>query len=73
MMDELDYENTAFDQAEHVFVSLRSLSLSPSCLCIQALREPAAFAKSTGCESEIPHEKLTITQARRGTPGHTSQ
>ncbi|TNN41129.1 Choline-phosphate cytidylyltransferase B [Liparis tanakae] len=36
----------------------------------QALREPAAFAKSTGFESEIPHDKLTITQARRGTPAH---
>ncbi|XP_056266527.1 choline-phosphate cytidylyltransferase B-like isoform X2 [Pseudoliparis swirei] len=34
----------------------------------QALREPAAFAKSTGFESEIPHDKLTIAQARRGTP-----
>ncbi|XP_022618285.1 choline-phosphate cytidylyltransferase B-like [Seriola dumerili] len=37
---------------------------------VQALREPAAFAKSTGCESETPHEKLTIAQARRGTPAH---
>lgn len=43
-----------------------------SALCVQALREPAAFAKSTGCESEIPQDKLTIAQARRGTPGHTS-
>ncbi|KAG7217318.1 hypothetical protein INR49_027862 [Caranx melampygus] len=36
----------------------------------RALREPAAFAKSTGCESENPHEKLTIAQARRGTPAN---
>uniref|UniRef100_UPI0037E969EE choline-phosphate cytidylyltransferase B-like n=1 Tax=Semicossyphus pulcher TaxID=241346 RepID=UPI0037E969EE len=36
----------------------------------RALREPAAFAKSTGCESDVPHEKLTIAQARRGTPAH---
>nr|XP_046267578.1 choline-phosphate cytidylyltransferase B-like [Scatophagus argus] len=36
----------------------------------RALKEPAPFAKSTGYESEIPHEKLTIAQARRGTPAH---
>ncbi|CAN9501414.1 unnamed protein product [Ophioblennius macclurei] len=36
----------------------------------RALREPAAFAKSTGCESEVPHEKLTLAQAKRGTPAH---
>ncbi|XP_029304259.1 choline-phosphate cytidylyltransferase B-like [Cottoperca gobio] len=36
----------------------------------RSLREPAAFAKSTGCELETLHEKLTITQARRGTPAH---
>ncbi|XP_037604491.1 choline-phosphate cytidylyltransferase B-like [Sebastes umbrosus] len=36
----------------------------------RALREPATFAKSTGCESQIPHEKLTIFQAKRGTPAH---
>ncbi|XP_029957706.1 choline-phosphate cytidylyltransferase B-like [Salarias fasciatus] len=36
----------------------------------RALREPAAFAKSTGCELEVPHEKLTIAQAKRGTPAH---
>uniref|UniRef100_A0A4W6CV41 choline-phosphate cytidylyltransferase n=1 Tax=Lates calcarifer TaxID=8187 RepID=A0A4W6CV41_LATCA len=36
----------------------------------KALREPAAFAKSTGCETDTPHEKLTISQARRGTPAH---
>uniref|UniRef100_A0A3Q3XL05 choline-phosphate cytidylyltransferase n=1 Tax=Mola mola TaxID=94237 RepID=A0A3Q3XL05_MOLML len=37
---------------------------------LQALREPAAFSKSTGFESEVPHEKLTLAQARRGTPAH---
>ncbi|XP_051902740.1 phosphate cytidylyltransferase 1B, choline b isoform X1 [Hippocampus zosterae] len=36
----------------------------------RALREPAAFAKSTGYESEVPHEKLTIAQAKRGTPAN---
>lgn len=41
-----------------------------SFLCAKALREPAAFSKSTGCDSEIPHEKVTLAQARRGTPGH---
>lgn len=33
-------------------------------------REPADFAKSTGFESDIPHDKLTIAQARRGTPAN---
>ncbi|XP_034034370.1 phosphate cytidylyltransferase 1, choline, beta b [Thalassophryne amazonica] len=36
----------------------------------RALRDPAPFAQSTGCSLEIPTEKLTIAQARRGTPGH---
>ncbi|KAM3869200.1 choline-phosphate cytidylyltransferase B-like [Diretmus argenteus] len=36
----------------------------------RAPREPAIFAKATGCESEFPHEKLTIAQARRGTPAY---
>ncbi|XP_074528724.1 choline-phosphate cytidylyltransferase B-like isoform X2 [Halichoeres trimaculatus] len=36
----------------------------------RALREPAAYAKSTGYESDVLHEKLTITQARRGTPAN---
>ncbi|XP_028322427.1 choline-phosphate cytidylyltransferase B-like [Gouania willdenowi] len=36
----------------------------------KALREPAAFAKSTGYECEVPHEKLTLAQARRGTPAN---
>ncbi|KAM3601711.1 uncharacterized protein V6R79_017322 [Siganus canaliculatus] len=36
----------------------------------KALRGPAPFAKSTGCESDTPHEKLTIAQARRGTPAN---
>lgn len=51
--------------AEKHAISLLSLF----CLYVQALREPAVFAKPTGCESEVPHEKLTIAQARRGTPG----
>lgn len=45
--------------------------MSPSGLCVQTPREPADFAKSTGFESDIPHDKLTIAQARRGTPGCT--
>ncbi|KAG9351406.1 hypothetical protein JZ751_022656, partial [Albula glossodonta] len=32
------------------------------------LTEPAIFATETGCECRAPHEKLTIVQARRGTP-----
>ncbi|KAI1891275.1 hypothetical protein AGOR_G00142100 [Albula goreensis] len=32
------------------------------------LREPAIFAKETSCECRAPHEKLTIAQARCGTP-----
>ncbi|XP_030292974.1 choline-phosphate cytidylyltransferase B-like [Sparus aurata] len=36
----------------------------------RALREPAAFAKTTGFESDVPHEKLTLAQARRGTPAN---
>uniref|UniRef100_A0A8C6PX65 choline-phosphate cytidylyltransferase n=1 Tax=Nothobranchius furzeri TaxID=105023 RepID=A0A8C6PX65_NOTFU len=35
-----------------------------------ALREPAPFAKPTGCESDISLDKLTIAQARKGTPAH---
>ncbi|XP_070990864.1 choline-phosphate cytidylyltransferase B-like [Oncorhynchus clarkii lewisi] len=34
----------------------------------ERLREPALFAKEAGYESEVPHEKLTIAQAKRGTP-----
>ncbi|XP_036380007.1 choline-phosphate cytidylyltransferase B-like isoform X3 [Megalops cyprinoides] len=34
----------------------------------QTLREPAIFAGEKSCECRAPHEKLTITQARRGTP-----
>ncbi|XP_014051709.1 choline-phosphate cytidylyltransferase B [Salmo salar] len=34
----------------------------------KTLREPALFAKKTGYESEVPHEKMTIAQAKRGTP-----
>lgn len=36
----------------------------------KALKEPAAFAKATGCDWEISGEKLTIAQARRGTPAN---
>ncbi|XP_064206844.1 choline-phosphate cytidylyltransferase B-like isoform X2 [Anguilla rostrata] len=32
------------------------------------LNEPAIFADETSCECRAPHEKLTIAQARRGTP-----
>ena len=36
---------------------------------MQALREPAIFAKAKGSTSDPPPEKLTLAQARRGTPG----
>lgn len=36
---------------------------------LQALREPAAFSKPAGCETEVPYEKVTLAQARKGTPG----
>lgn len=45
----------------------RSLSLW------QTLTEPAIFASETSCDCRAPHEKLTITQARRGTPGRTAR
>ncbi|XP_049421062.1 choline-phosphate cytidylyltransferase B [Epinephelus fuscoguttatus] len=32
------------------------------------LTEPAIFARETSCDCRAPHEKLTIAQARRGTP-----
>lgn len=35
----------------------------------QMLTEPAIFARETSCDCRAPHEKLTIAQARRGTPG----
>ncbi|XP_064875350.1 choline-phosphate cytidylyltransferase B-like isoform X2 [Oncorhynchus nerka] len=35
---------------------------------VTMLTEPAIFAKDTSCECHAPHEKLSITQARRGTP-----
>lgn len=37
----------------------------------QTLTEPAIFASETSCDCRAPHEKLTIAQARRGTPGTT--
>ncbi|CAL8304476.1 choline-phosphate cytidylyltransferase B [Gadus morhua] len=36
----------------------------------RALREPAIFAKANGSTSEPPPEKLTLAQARRGTPAN---
>ncbi|XP_033834326.1 phosphate cytidylyltransferase 1B, choline b [Periophthalmus magnuspinnatus] len=36
----------------------------------KALREPAPFAKPTDSEAETSTEKLTVAQARRGTPAH---
>lgn len=35
----------------------------------QTLREPAIFAKGLVDDSEGPHDKVTLAQARRGTPG----
>uniref|UniRef100_A0A671RQI7 choline-phosphate cytidylyltransferase n=1 Tax=Sinocyclocheilus anshuiensis TaxID=1608454 RepID=A0A671RQI7_9TELE len=37
---------------------------------IKALREPAIFAKQSGSASDTPHDKVTLAQARRGTPAH---
>ncbi|XP_061106193.1 choline-phosphate cytidylyltransferase B-like isoform X2 [Conger conger] len=34
----------------------------------QTLTQPAIVAKETSCDCSAPHEKLTIEQARRGTP-----
>ncbi|KAK1168273.1 choline-phosphate cytidylyltransferase B-like isoform X1 [Acipenser oxyrinchus oxyrinchus] len=34
----------------------------------KTLTEPAAFAEERSCQCRAPHERLTITQARRGTP-----
>ncbi|XP_067085111.1 choline-phosphate cytidylyltransferase B-like [Osmerus mordax] len=36
----------------------------------QTLKEPAVFAKDTGYETDVHHEKLTVAQARRGTSAH---
>ncbi|XP_047423857.1 choline-phosphate cytidylyltransferase B-like isoform X1 [Mugil cephalus] len=35
---------------------------------LKTLTEPAIFARETSCDCRAPHEKLTIAQARRGTP-----
>ncbi|XP_068071983.1 phosphate cytidylyltransferase 1B, choline b isoform X1 [Danio rerio] len=35
---------------------------------IKALREPAIFANRSGSASDTPQEKVTLAQARRGTP-----
>ncbi|XP_067232021.1 phosphate cytidylyltransferase 1B, choline b [Chanodichthys erythropterus] len=37
---------------------------------IKALREPAIFAKQSGSTSDTPQDKVTLAQARRGTPAH---
>lgn len=36
----------------------------------KALREPAIFAKKSGSASDTPQDKVTLAQARRGTPAH---
>ncbi|KAM9788646.1 choline-phosphate cytidylyltransferase B-like [Neosynchiropus ocellatus] len=36
----------------------------------KALQAPAVFASPTGFETDVPHEKLTIAQAKRGTPAN---
>ncbi|CAM4670313.1 unnamed protein product [Leuciscus chuanchicus] len=37
---------------------------------IKALRDPAIFAKQSGSDSDTPQDKVTLAQARRGTPAH---
>ncbi|TRY98391.1 hypothetical protein DNTS_021810 [Danionella cerebrum] len=37
---------------------------------MKALREPAVFASHSGSPSETPREKVTLAQARRGTPAN---
>uniref|UniRef100_A0A672MXI5 choline-phosphate cytidylyltransferase n=1 Tax=Sinocyclocheilus grahami TaxID=75366 RepID=A0A672MXI5_SINGR len=34
------------------------------------IKEPAIFAKQSGSASDTPHDKVTLAQARRGTPAH---
>lgn len=46
-----------------------STTASLSSSLSQTLTEPAIFARETSCDCRAPHEKLSITQARRGTPG----
>ncbi|KAI5620156.1 phosphate cytidylyltransferase 1, choline, beta b isoform X1 [Silurus asotus] len=36
----------------------------------RTLKEPAIFAEGSSADSEVPHNKVTLAQARRGTPGH---
>ncbi|KAL7853663.1 hypothetical protein AOLI_G00205070 [Acnodon oligacanthus] len=36
----------------------------------QTLRQPAVFAKASGSDSDVLHDKLTLAQAQRGTPAH---
>nr|XP_040022983.1 choline-phosphate cytidylyltransferase B isoform X4 [Gasterosteus aculeatus aculeatus] len=35
---------------------------------LKTLTKPAIFARETSCDCRAPHEKLSIAQARRGTP-----
>ncbi|XP_076836461.1 phosphate cytidylyltransferase 1B, choline b [Brachyhypopomus gauderio] len=37
---------------------------------VKTLREPAVFAQESGTDVDTPHNKLTVAQARRGTPVH---
>ncbi|XP_051266388.1 choline-phosphate cytidylyltransferase B isoform X2 [Dicentrarchus labrax] len=46
-------------------------AVAPLCCrrgALKTLTEPAIFARETSCDCRAPHEKLTIAQARRGTP-----
>uniref|UniRef100_A0A3Q1I385 choline-phosphate cytidylyltransferase n=2 Tax=Acanthochromis polyacanthus TaxID=80966 RepID=A0A3Q1I385_9TELE len=46
-------------------------AVAPFCCrrgAVKTLTEPAIFARETSCDCRAPHEKLTIAQARRGTP-----
>ena len=45
------------------------LNLLPFSFSLQTLTAPAPFADETSCQCQAPHEKLTIAQARLGTPG----
>uniref|UniRef100_H2T8I8 choline-phosphate cytidylyltransferase n=1 Tax=Takifugu rubripes TaxID=31033 RepID=H2T8I8_TAKRU len=46
---------------------LSSSYCSPTHFC-PTLTAPAIFARESGCDCQAPHEKLTMVQARRGTP-----
>ncbi|XP_023182205.1 choline-phosphate cytidylyltransferase B isoform X1 [Xiphophorus maculatus] len=59
-------------------VKQRRVRVNPDCAAVtplccrrgswKTLTEPAIFASETSCDCRAPHEKLSITQARRGTP-----